>query len=91
MIISPSCTYNWRALRASPQPFPICLSHGLDAALNFTAKMRFTQTQLHKNIIQVGFCHCLRLCSMAQATGIFPGWTGYFPRKKSGEFQGKIQ
>ena len=28
---------------------------------------------------------------MARTTGIFPGWTGYFPRKKSGEFEGKIR
>ena len=35
--------------------------------------------------------HCLWLCRMARTTGIFPCWTGYFPRKKSGEFEGKIQ
>ena len=28
---------------------------------------------------------------MVRTTGIFPGWTGYFPREKSGEFEGKIQ
>ena len=31
------------------QPFPFCLSHGLDAALNSTGEMRFSQTQLHKD------------------------------------------
>ena len=30
------------------------------------------------------------LCRMARTTGIFPGWTGYFPREISGEFEGKI-
>ena len=30
------------------------------------------------------------VCSMAWTTGIFPGWTGYFPREKSGELEGKI-
>ena len=28
---------------------------------------------------------------MVRTTGIFPGWTGYFPREKSGEFKGKIR
>ena len=28
---------------------------------------------------------------MVWTTGIFPGWTGYFPREKSGEFEGKIR
>ena len=28
---------------------------------------------------------------MVRTTGIFPGWTGYFPREKSGEFEGKIR
>ena len=29
------------------------------------------------------------LCLMAQTTGIFLGWTGYFQRNKSGGFEGK--
>ena len=33
----------------------------------------------------------LWLCRMARTTGIFPGWTGFFPREKSGEFEGKIR
>ena len=32
----------------------------------------------------------LWLYRMVRTTGIFPGWTGYFPREKSGEFEGKI-
>ena len=30
------------------------------------------------------------ICRMAQTTGIFPGWTGYVPREKSGKVEGKI-
>ena len=26
-----------------------------------------------------------------RTTGIFPGWTGFFPREKSGEFEGEIR
>ena len=37
------------------------------------------------------FNHCLWLCRMARTTGIFPGWTGYFPREKSGEFERRIR
>ena len=32
----------------------------------------------------------LWLCGMVRTTGIFPGWTGYFPREISCEFEGKI-
>ena len=38
-----------RAQRAGPQPFSFCISHGLDAALNFTEEMRFPKTQLHND------------------------------------------
>ena len=68
-----------------------------------SAAATVTQHWLKRCIIQVGighghihhhmkrFDHCLWLCRMALTTGIFPGWTGYFPRKKSGEFEGKIR
>ena len=101
------------------QPFPFCLSHGLDAALNSTGEMRFSQAQLHKDTtvgckvatpLKDAFFklasvtdtsmnhknhmkrldHCLWLCRMARTTEIFLSWTGYFQRKKSGEFEGKI-
>ena len=38
-----------RSPLASPKPFPFCLSHWLDAALNSTKEMRSPQTQLHKD------------------------------------------
>ena len=28
---------------------------------------------------------------MVRTTGFFPGWTGFFPGKKSGKFEGKIR
>ena len=75
-------------------------------SLNTTAQRHYSGLQgctpLKRCIIQVGlghghihhhmkrFNHCLWLCRMAQTIGIFPGWTGYFPREKSGKFEGKI-
>ena len=56
MIDSPSCAYNLKCVgahsrrgKAPALPFPFCLSHGLDVALNSTEQMRFPQTQLHKD------------------------------------------
>ena len=41
-----------------------------------------TDTSMNHNNYMKRLDHCLRLCRMARTTGIFPGWTGYFPREK---------
>ena len=35
--------------------------------------------------------HCLWLYRKARTIGIFPGWTEYFLRKNSGEFEGEFR
>ena len=44
---------------------------------------------MNRNNHMKRFDHCLWLCSMARTTAIFPGCTGYFLRKKSGQFEGR--
>ena len=61
---------------------------------NPTEKMHYSSwpwSRTHPSpyeLIMKRFDHCP--CGMARTTRIFPGWTGYFPREISGEFEGKI-
>ena len=52
MIVSPSCALQFKIVGARRGQAPnssLCISHGLDVALNSTEEMRFPQAQLHKH------------------------------------------